>query len=247
MPDYLFSQIPEEVWLTTWAELEEIVISRGSSRNIVPSARPDGARASHWLDSGDSIVFLKAVVRLAYIRMGYSWDGPTTRDVANFLAKLDFPVVKNKDWSEGVLRNKSNPTKSTFPQKTPDYENVWRLSRPDQAYFRAALVSSYGEKCLISGCEIKEALEACHIQPHKAGGPATSSNGLLLRRDLHRLFDIGLIALDPQTRMWRFHREISGHYSQLIDGQDRPMFDKDDPRITVLSSHWSASQVSREQ
>jgi putative restriction endonuclease len=43
-------------------------------------------------------------------------------------------------------------------------------------------------------------LEAVHIRPYADAGPHQLSNGLLLRRDLHTLFDLGYLTVDPGDR-----------------------------------------------
>jgi hypothetical protein len=72
--------------------------------------------------------------------------------------------------------------------------------RRGQAQFRAALFDAYGGRCAITRCAVPDVLEAAHITPHL--GPLTNhvTNGLLLRADLHTLFDCGLLAIDPDTR-----------------------------------------------
>lgn len=71
--------------------------------------------------------------------------------------------------------------------------------RRGQPAFRNALMEAYGGACAISGCTVRAVLEAAHILPYR--GPHTNevSNGLLLRADLHTLFDLGLISIDPET------------------------------------------------
>ena len=70
------------------------------------------------------------------------------------------------------------------------------VRRRGQPEFRRRLFEVYGAKCAITGCDVQEALEAVHILPYR--GPRTNhpSNGLLLRADIHLLFDLGLIAID---------------------------------------------------
>lgn len=72
--------------------------------------------------------------------------------------------------------------------------------RRGQRDFRAALLEAYERRCAITGCAIEDVLEAAHITPYL--GPLTNhvSNGLLLRTDLHTLFDCGLLAVEPEKR-----------------------------------------------
>ena len=51
----------------------------------------------------------------------------------------------------------------------------------------------------ITGCDAAEALEAAHIVPYRGEGLHHPQNGLLLRADLHSLFDLGLLAVDSAT------------------------------------------------
>jgi len=73
------------------------------------------------------------------------------------------------------------------------------VRRRGQPEFRRKLIKLYSGRCAISGCEVVEVLEAAHIVPYR--GPATNdpSNGLLLRADLHTLFDLGMLAIDPSA------------------------------------------------
>lgn len=71
------------------------------------------------------------------------------------------------------------------------------LLRPDQVNFRQNLIRAYG-CCMVSDCRVPEALEAAHIIPFRDERTSNNlNNGLLLRADIHRLFDCGLIAIDP--------------------------------------------------
>jgi len=71
--------------------------------------------------------------------------------------------------------------------------------RQGQPEFRRKLIEAYGGRCAISGFNVLQTLEAAHIMPYN--GPKTNhpANGILMRADLHVLFDLGLIAVDPST------------------------------------------------
>jgi putative restriction endonuclease len=73
--------------------------------------------------------------------------------------------------------------------------------RRGQPAFRAMLLEAYGCRCVITGCAVKDVLEAAHITPYLGGTTNHTSNGLLLRADLHTLFDCGLLAIEPCKRM----------------------------------------------
>lgn len=69
--------------------------------------------------------------------------------------------------------------------------------RQGQPQFRARLMAAYQNHCAISGCDVPQVLQAAHIEPYD--GPATNvvTNGLLLRADLHDLFDADLLWIEP--------------------------------------------------
>jgi putative restriction endonuclease len=72
------------------------------------------------------------------------------------------------------------------------------VRRRGQQDFRAKLLAAYGRRCAITGCDAVEALEAAHIIPYLGLETNNIQNGLLLRADIHTLFDLGLIAVEVE-------------------------------------------------
>ncbi|TBF82600.1 HNH endonuclease [Rhizobium leguminosarum] len=74
-------------------------------------------------------------------------------------------------------------------------------ARPDQAKFRAGLMQLYKGRCVISRCSIPEILDAAHIVPFSESVTFRNDtrNGLVLRTDLHALFDKLLLSIHPQS------------------------------------------------
>ena len=73
--------------------------------------------------------------------------------------------------------------------------------RRGQFTFRKLLLNAYGSKCCITGCDVIPALEAAHIRPYMGGHSNITSNGLLLRSDIHTLFDLGLLTIGDQYKV----------------------------------------------
>ncbi|MBD2778702.1 tetratricopeptide repeat protein [Iningainema tapete] len=71
--------------------------------------------------------------------------------------------------------------------------------RQGQPQFRQSLLEAYNYRCAITGYDAQEALEAAHIIPYIETENNHPSNGLLLRADIHTLFDLNLIAINPET------------------------------------------------
>jgi len=74
------------------------------------------------------------------------------------------------------------------------------MPRLGQGGFRVAVTDAYGRSCAISTEHSLPVLEAAHIRPFAEGGPHEVRNGILLRADIHRLFDRGLVAVTPEYR-----------------------------------------------
>jgi hypothetical protein len=73
--------------------------------------------------------------------------------------------------------------------------------RRGQAKFREGLLAAYHRTCAVTGCKVVDLLEAAHIRPHAEEPNYSITNGLLLRADIHTLFDIGLLAVDSRYRI----------------------------------------------
>ena len=73
------------------------------------------------------------------------------------------------------------------------------VRRRGQAAFRNSLLAAYEGACAITACQVEPILEAAHIIPYL--GPTTNhiQNGLLLRADIHTLFDLQLLAIEPNS------------------------------------------------
>lgn len=76
-------------------------------------------------------------------------------------------------------------------------EPIMVAPRIGQGIFRIGVMEAYGRACAVSGEHSLPTLEAAHIQPYSAGGTHELRNGLLLRSDIHRLFDKGYMTVTP--------------------------------------------------
>ena len=72
--------------------------------------------------------------------------------------------------------------------------------RVGQRAFKALVQEAYGRKCAVTGDRIVPVLEAAHIRPVTQQGENRIDNGLLLRSDVHTLFDRGYLAIHPERR-----------------------------------------------
>ena len=81
------------------------------------------------------------------------------------------------------------------------YKLVLGKQRLGQGAFRVLVTDAYHRRCAISGEKTLPVLTAAHIKPYSQQGPHELQNGLLLRADLHLLFDRGLLTITDDYRV----------------------------------------------
>lgn len=95
--------------------------------------------------------------------------------------------------------------------------------REGQPEFRRQVIELYESRCAISSCETVDTLEAAHILPFKGKESNQPWNGILLRADLHLLFDKNLLTIDPATLRVRLNPRLKGtEYSRFQGAPVRP-------------------------
>lgn len=88
--------------------------------------------------------------------------------------------------------------------------------RLGQGAFRFIVTDAYERRCAVTGERTLPALEAAHVKPFGQSGPHDVDNGLLLRRDLHALFDRGYLTVTPDMRV-RVSRRIRDEFENGRD------------------------------
>ncbi|WP_017965638.1 HNH endonuclease [Rhizobium leguminosarum] len=108
-------------------------------------------------------------------------------------------------------------------------------ARPHQAQFRAALMQLYKGRCVISRCGIPEILDAAHIVPFSETVTFRNDrrNGLILRTDIHTLFDKLLLSIHPQSGIVMLSPNLQTSTYRKFEGR----------RV----AHFAANQFLREQ
>jgi putative restriction endonuclease len=144
------------------------------------------------------------------------------RDVAFF----DAPEAAPDDWSPNLVKGKRYDLetadehlqrawfrllepgvygRSSLPVPTVGGP-MWgdpRLApnRLGQQSFKALVLAAYERRCAITGAKVRPVLQAAHIRPVTQGGDHRLDNGLLLRADVHIMFDRGYLGVDSQYRL----------------------------------------------
>ena len=138
---------------------------------------------------------------------------------------------------EAVQNGMQTESYAGFAEEQARYgEPTLVLPRLGQGAFRILVTDSYHRKCAISGEKTLPALDAAHIRPFADGGTHEASNGVLMRRDIHSLFDAGYVTITPELRFEvspRIREEVSNgrHYydlhGQTIAVPDNPRLQPD--------------------
>jgi putative restriction endonuclease len=116
--------------------------------------------------------------------------------------------------------------------------------RLGQGSFRVLVTDAYARRCAISGEKTLPVLEAAHIMPYARNGPHAVRNGLLLRSDLHKLFDLGYVTVTPNLRVqvssrlraeWENGRDYYAFHGREL--ACRPLETAEMPATSFLSWH----------
>lgn len=119
--------------------------------------------------------------------------------------------------------------------------------RLGQGAFRVVVTDAYERRCAITGERVLPVLEAAHVKPYADGGPHRVDNGLLLRSDLHTLFDRGYLTVTQD-----FHVEVSrrireefqnGKEYYALHGESLRPPAKAQARLSVENIRWHNENV----
>ncbi len=116
--------------------------------------------------------------------------------------------------------------------------------RRGQKTFREKLRARYRDTCLVTGCVLVDLLEACHISPHRGAKDNHPSNGLLLRTDIHTLFDLDLLGIEPDSLLVHIQQDLKGSEYGELEGRRLEC----DPKLLsrhALESRWDAFVLRR--
>jgi putative restriction endonuclease len=123
------------------------------------------------------------------------------------------------------------------------------LVRPrlGQGSFRVLVTETYERRCAVTGEKVLPVLEAAHIRPVAVGGVHRIDNGLLLRSDLHTLFDKGYVTVTPGPRL-RVSRHLrddfkNGAYYYSLDGSEVWQPKRPDDQADHEALEWHADTV----
>jgi putative restriction endonuclease len=184
-----------------------------------------------WIPS--PVDFPRNVVR----GMTYDMDQGSGRDLWEAL----------QDALSGPMAVMSSGTTSPATVARMFSDPVLARRRLGQGAFRVLVTESYEKQCAVTGEHTLPVLQAAHIKPVAAGGEHSVRNGLLLRSDVHTLFDRGYVTITPDFKFRVSHRLDrdwqNGKIYYALDRRPillpRRVSSRPDPRIL----EWHADEV----
>jgi predicted restriction endonuclease len=93
--------------------------------------------------------------------------------------------------------------------------------RQGSGKFRQNVLDAFARKCAITGCDAEDALEAAHIRTYKGSDDNSLYNGILLRADIHTLFDLGYICVRTATNRVAVSKKLAGAVYEIF--HDKPV------------------------
>lgn len=144
--------------------------------------------------------------------------------------------IPASDWSKSIVQGK------TYDTDTFEGQNLWlqvqaQLAQPipvldesvelakqrygspqvvlprlGQGSFRLIVADAYDRQCALSTSHVLHVLDSAHIKPYAASGTHSPTNGILLRKDIHTLFDLGYITVTPNYKV-----EVSKRIKEEFD------------------------------
>lgn len=159
-----------------------------------------------------------------------SFSEPPPNFAPNIVQGKSYALDQEPSYFEGLLQRildtaAAGDMDQTWHRPGPVYGDP-RLSRQrlGQQSFKAVVLQAYSHRCAVTGDKVWPVLQAAHIRPLPAGGEHRLDNGLLLRSDVHTLFDRGYLGVDTRHRLLvspRLREEFgNGDYFYARDRQE---------------------------
>lgn len=174
----------------------------------------------------------------------------------------EFNAMRALDWvafRDTLIRKSGERAVSRVPARLLDID--WRASsdlgaklsggfrralvrvRRGQGGFRRHLLETQGTLCAFTGGAPERVLEAGHLYSYARLGEHHPHGGLMLRRDIHRLFDDGLLAVDPGALRIDVAPELA-RFEQYARLHDRPLrLRLEGEQVRWLGMHWAEHRM----
>jgi hypothetical protein len=227
-------KVTDKLWKVEQSDIEQALESSllaGSDKDFRSLVDMRNPSRSYYVRYKSQLHSLKAIVTYA-LRV----EDPNT--IARDFHASDAAKVLRQMGGLEVVHGIGDETEKAREQRW-----IEALARPRQAKFRERLFDIY-QRCPLSGCSTPFALEAAHVIPVKHGGSDRADNGILLRADLHKLFDGDLIAIDPQSGLVHLATDCQADYGMLLK-EARFVPPAGGPKLAAFDARWTSFRASK--
>lgn len=152
---------------------------------------------------------------------------------------LDWDKFRSAIESKGATLAEVDNRVHNDPMATGGHIDASARVRRGQPQFRKSLLSEFGENCAVTGPCPQSVLEAGHLYSYAELGVHFKHGGLLLRRDVHSLFDRGALAIHPETLKISVEEDLAGYPTYAaFDGATVGVSVKEQHK-SWLRVHWA--------
>lgn len=125
---------------------------------------------------------------------------------------------------------------------------IEQVRREQQGKFRELLLQAYDGACAITETDVPQVLQAAHINPYRGKKSQIVTNGILLRADMHLLYDSHLVSVDPDTLSLRLSDRLGdSKYAQYNNVTLRmPTDPRCEPNRDLLAMHFEQFRQENE-
>ena len=183
--------------------------------------------------------------RLSFDAVGGDPRNNRTNSINRIPEGVEVRILESLTRAHSIARNSPQlelPLSIAAEPSTPLVDQIQfeaRRTRQGQGIFRKGLLVLYESKCALSGYTPNAVIDAAHIVPYAEGQDHDLGNGLLLRADLHNLFDDGLLRIEPKKLVVELSKELStSPYAEMNGAALRPRVDGTFPSLDALNQHY---------
>lgn len=203
--------------------------------NIAKLSNKATSKVNEWIKKLQNSVgsYARPKTRYQYPRIAISNNEQVDSFINSASSFLNEAVMENTE------DRQSHGNQTNLNSSIDEYILSSILTRRGQPKFRESLLAAYSGTCAISGCTAEAALEAAHITPHAQEQSYEVSNGVLLRADIHTLFDLFLISINPEGGTVVVSEECRPSYDEYHGVElSIPSNPSDFPNPSSLMAHY---------
>jgi len=240
-PEFKLSNLDPDLRLITVNDS-----ARGHHQRYEPARRTDRGHRydlvyKRRLKAGGALMYERYEPTTHGIWELYRNDSVTTKSKMRTRSFSGNVLQKELENAEKIVENEGDFDFINEPDARARISRAIVLRR-GQGAFRRALIEAYEGTCAVTGCTALDVLEAAHIVPYRGEHTNRVDNGLLLRADIHTLFDLGHLWIEEGNIHLVAHL-LDTEYGKLNNRKLRlPRKKADSPSADALAHHASETK-----